>query len=43
MINSRAVVETRNTGLGPNGRNAAQTEQARASLAIPSSDDTTIA
>jgi hypothetical protein len=42
MISSRAVVETRSTGLGPNGKEAAQTVQARAWRAITSSDDTSI-
>src|ERR1700722_4191724 len=42
MISSRAVAETRNTGLGPKGRCAAQCTQARASAATASSDDATV-
>jgi len=40
MIRSRAVVDTRNTGRGPNGRNSAQAVHARASAAIVSSNAT---
>src|SRR5271165_2761274 len=47
MISNRAVVDTRSTGLGPNGRYVEQMVHARASAAIsstvaPSGDDATM-